>query len=345
MIGHGFMGDAHSRATAALALDARVLVRRVSVSGRDRARLDRTAMRFGWSRVTTDWRSQIGEDTVDVIDNVAPNAMHAEPCIAAARAGQHVLCEKPLAPTAALARKMWEAAESAGVVHACGFNWRFFPAVDVLRSLVDQGELGKLRSVQAEFVVPHGRHQDTSAWRSSGAGQAAGVIGDLMIHHIDLVRYVVGELVEVQGRVAGEAQDQASVLGLTEGGASVLLHASRSVAWPTVTGRFEVRGTNGSVGFSLESLNELNWASGGAQGRRFIYAGDSELADGWYPRGHPLGWDVTFVHQLRALVDRITEVGGPTRRLASFEDGVRALAVAEAIESAAENGHTIVVPG
>ena len=157
MLGYGFMGNAHSRALAAVRqLGSALEPELVSISGRDRDALEEARARLGWAEATTDWREQVADERVGLFVNGGPNALHAEPTIAAARAGKHVLCEKPLALSADEAHAMWRAAEDAGVVHATGFNYRFVPAVRLARELVQSGELGEIVHFRARYLQSWG---------------------------------------------------------------------------------------------------------------------------------------------------------------------------------------------
>jgi predicted dehydrogenase len=136
------MGKAHSRAfLAQRTLGGRLQPELVSISGRDAQKVEEARAQYGWAEAVTDWREQVADDRIGLFDNGGPNALDAEPTIAAATNGKHVLCEKPLGRTAEEARAIWVAAEEAGVVHMCGFNHRFVPAVRLARELV-YGALG-----------------------------------------------------------------------------------------------------------------------------------------------------------------------------------------------------------
>jgi predicted dehydrogenase len=137
MLGYAFMGKAHSRALHSLELlDVPLRPERVSISGRNRGAVEEAREQWGWAEAVTDWREQVTDDRVQLFDNGGPNAVHAEPCIEAVRNGKHVLCEKPLGLSAEESHRMWQEAEQAGVVHMCGFNYRFVPAVRLVRELV-----------------------------------------------------------------------------------------------------------------------------------------------------------------------------------------------------------------
>src|SRR5919197_3409921 len=153
MLGYRFMGNAHSRALAAVRqLGAALEPELVSISGRDAEALEEARARLGWAEATRDWREQVADERVGLFVNGGPNALHAEPTIAAARAGKHVLCEKPLGLGAAESYEMWQAAEAAGVRHLTGFNYRFVPAVRLARELLEAGELGEVVHFRARYL-------------------------------------------------------------------------------------------------------------------------------------------------------------------------------------------------
>ena len=144
-------------------------------SSRSRAgtatRVEAARARYGWAEAVTDWREQVADERVGLFDNGGPNAMHAEPTIAAARAGKHVLCEKPLGRDANEAHEMWPAAEEAGVVHMCGFNYRFVPAVRRARELLEAGELGELFHFRARYLQSWGERRRAELALRAGGGR------------------------------------------------------------------------------------------------------------------------------------------------------------------------------
>ena len=132
MLGYAFMGKAHSNGYKKIPYmlwPPPARPRLVAICGRNEAGVTEAARRYGYARAYTDWREMLKDDAVQVFDNGGPNNVHAEPCIAAAEAGKHIICEKPLARSAAEAKQMLEAVQKAGVKHACAFNYRFVPAV------------------------------------------------------------------------------------------------------------------------------------------------------------------------------------------------------------------------
>ncbi|MFN2224261.1 MAG: Gfo/Idh/MocA family protein, partial [Candidatus Promineifilaceae bacterium] len=146
MLGYAFMGKAHSNAykTIPYMMYPPVAIPKlVSISGRDEAAVAEAAKRYGYAKYTTSWQEQIADPEVQLFDNGGPNNIHAEPSIAAAQAGKHVFCEKPLARTAEESKMMLDAVEKAGVKHMVAFNYRFVPAIRQIRNLIDSGLLGQ----------------------------------------------------------------------------------------------------------------------------------------------------------------------------------------------------------
>src|SRR5262245_27652424 len=153
MVGYAFMGAAHSHAwrTVNHVFDLPLRVRMVAVAGQHAQRVSAAADKLGWEESTTDWRTLVGRDDIDVIDICTPGDSHAEIALAALAAGKHVLCEKPLANTVAEAREMAAAAVAAqarGVRTMCGFNYRRVPAVALLRDMVAAGRIGEFAPVR-----------------------------------------------------------------------------------------------------------------------------------------------------------------------------------------------------
>src|SRR5438477_421102 len=197
MLGYAFMGKAHSRALLALRhLDVPLRPELVSISGRNARAVEEARARWGWAEATTDWREQVADERIGLFVNGGPNAVHAEPTLAAARAGKHVLCEKPLGLSAAESHELWQEAERAGVVHLCGFNYRFVPAVRLARELLEAGELGEVVHFRARYLQSWGWDADPALWRFDRAEAGTGALGDLGTH--------VHELAHLLEAIAGE---------------------------------------------------------------------------------------------------------------------------------------------
>jgi predicted dehydrogenase len=359
MIGHGFMGKAHSlgyRDVAVIAPSGIPRPELVAICGRDPTALTEAKERYGWSQAVTDWRLLVADPAIGLIDNCAPNSLHLEPTLAAARAGKHVYCEKPLGPTAEDSFRAWQDCEAAGVVHMCAFNYRFFPALQLAREIIASGELGTIRHWRSNFLLSFGlsaaRRKGWRDERSSGFGS----LGDIGSHHLDLSRFLLqAEPVRVVGRmrqvVAKDAEDRdletddffAAIVEFDNDTLAVF-EGSRVAGGRLVTNRIEVDGSKGSLGFSLEHLNELH-VIGGDHVRRTIpvtRAGDpyQEL---WFPPGHPLGWVHVFSHEAIHLLGAIAgrHSVGPVG--ASFRDGYYCAEIVDTIARAAVEGRFLDV--
>jgi predicted dehydrogenase len=330
VLGYAFMGKAHSRALRAVReLDPPLEPELVSICGRDQAAVAAVAARYGYREAVTDWREQIDDDRVALHVNGGPNALHAAPTIAAAQAGKHVMCEKPLALDAAEAYEMWQAAENAGVVHACGFNYRFVPAIRRARDLMEAGAVGDVVHFRARYLQSWGWDADTGVWRFDRAQAGTGAIGDLGAHIVDLARYLVGEIETVSAAVRtfvpGHEVDDAFVATVElEGGAIGTLEATRLARGRVNQNTFEINGSAGSIAFDLERFDELLVSDGGA------YRAERVTGD-WWPPGHTLGWGDTFTLEYARLLAAIAGDEPVGRHGATFEDGYRAAEVCDAI--------------
>jgi predicted dehydrogenase len=337
MLGYAFMGKAHSRALRAVReLDPPLVPELVSISGRNREAASEVAERYGWSEVVTDWQEQVADERIGLFDNGGPNALHAAPTIAAARAGKHVLCEKPLGMDAAESHEMWRAAEDAGVVHLCGFNYRFVPAIRRARELVEAGTLGDIVHVRARYLQSWGWDAPTDVWRFDRTQAGTGAIGDLGAHIVDLVRYLVGEITSVSSLVRtyveGHEVDDAFVATMElENGAIGTLEATRLALGRVNQNTFELNGSRGSIAFDLEHFTALHVSEGGP-------FRTEQITGDWFPPGHTIGWGDTFTLELDHMLRAIAGEGTIAPYAATFEDGYRAAAVCDAIVHSSERG-------
>jgi predicted dehydrogenase len=334
LIGTGLMGRVHSHALRAACAGARL----VTVCGRNRERLAAT---YGWETTTPDWREAVSRLEVGLVIVATRNADHAAAARAAIECGKAVLCEKPLAATVDEARDLRDAATGR---ESCGFNYRFVPALGLARDMIERGELGELSHVRSRFLMGSGVD---GGWRHSPRFAGTGVVGDLASHHIDLVRWLAGEPVSVMASTRtlrpGETEDHAVLALELESGATAVLEASRSAGGHLLTSEIEVDGTNGTLAFSLQAFNELTWSRGAD--RRTIHAtrpDDPDMAM-WWPAGHPIGWDASFVHQARHMLQCVAGEVSLAPRAATFEDGYRCAAVCDAALRAAVSGRTVPV--
>jgi predicted dehydrogenase len=352
LLGHGFMGAAHSRALHSLrVMTPEARPRLESVCGRDAVAVEAFAERYGWQAAMTDWHEQVGDERIAVFDNTAPNHLHLEPTLAAIRTGKHVLCEKPLGRTAAEARRLWLEADRAGVIHMCAFNLRFLPAVRLARELVASGELGEPTHFRGRFLASSALRADQRrTWRFRRSDAGSGAVGDLGSHLVDLARYLAGEPAAVSAATrtfvgerdgaAVDVDDAFSALVEFDGGAIGTLEASRAAGRRSNELAFEVDGTEGSLGFRIDRLNELELITECKESRRIDVTDTSHpFMDLWWPApGHPIGWGDSFAHELRHLISAL-HTGSPVGpHGADFEDGYRCAEVCDAILRAAESG-------
>ncbi len=367
LIGHAFMGKAHSAAWRAVGshFDVPATARRVVV-GRNAERTAEAAARYGWEASSTNWHQAIARDDVDIVDICTPGFMHAEIAIAALRAGKHVLVEKPLANTIAESVEMVVAATEArarGVQSMVGFNYRRVPALAHARSLIADGRLGAIRQVRVAYLQDWlVDSQSPMTWRLRKESAGSGALGDIASHALDQVQFLTGDdIIEVSGRLrtfvpyrpgpdgpeAVTVDDAAWITAELSRGAIATVEVSRVATGVKNSLRIEVFGERGALRFDLENLNEL-WfmeVTGPAteQGFRRILVTEPEhpYLEAWWPQGHIIGWEHTFTHQLRDFLTSIRTGEAPQP---SFETGLQIQRILTAVEeSAAANGAAVRV--
>jgi predicted dehydrogenase len=373
MVGHAFMGAAHSQAwrNAARYFELPVAVDMAVVAGRDPARAAAAATRLGWREATGDWREVLERDDVDVVDVVTPGDSHAEIAIAALAAGKHVLCEKPLANTVAEAERMAAAAAAAagrGVHAMVGFNYRRVPAIELARRLVVTGRLGTIRHVRARYLQDWIVDPEFPlVWRLQVERAGSGALGDLGAHIVDLAQHVTGTSITgvaaltetfVRERplaqaspglpAAGEAargpvtvDDAALFLARFGGGAIATFETTRVAAGRKNGMGFEVNGSDGSLAFDFESMNEL-WfhdhtlpAAEAGFRRILVTEPDHPWVGAWWPPGHVLGYEHTFTHE---VVDLVRDLAAGAAPAPSFADGLAVQRVLDAVLRSAADG-------
>ena len=373
MIGNGFMGAAHSQAwrVAPRFFDLPLAPQMAVMVGRDAAKNELLADKWGWDEAATDYREVIARDDIDIVDIVTPGDSHAEIAIAALEAGKHVLCEKPLANTVSQARDMAQAAESAaakGALAMVGFTYRRVPAATFARDLVREGFVGKVRHVRAEYLQDWLSDPETPlTWRMQKDKAGSGSLGDIGAHAIDLAQFITGEtLSEVSGTLEtfvkerplrGErvglggtasaergtvtVDDAALFTARLSGGGLGSFAATRFATGRKNALRIEVSGDRGAISFDLEHMNRLGifdaTAPGDRQGFTDVMVTEPmhPYVEAWWPAGHTLGYEHAFTHQVRDLVVAIASGEQPTP---SFADGLQVQRILEAVESSAHNG-------
>lgn len=359
MLGYAFMGKAHSHAYRTLShimWPPPLKPELVSIAGRDEAGVREAAERYGWASAVTDWRELIADPRVQLFDNSGPNHLHAGPTIAAAQAGKHVVCEKPLGRGADEAYETWQRVAAAGVHHLCAFNYRFVPAVRLAREIIASGELGEIHHFRGTYLQDWGGAA-SDVWRFDASQAGSGALGDLGAHVVDLARYLVGEIVDVAGQLATfwperEVDDAFSAVVRFASGAVGTLEASRFATGRKNQFRWEINGSRGSVAFDMERLNELEVSYVGStpgertQGFRRVLVTEPEhpFMANWWPPGHIIGWGDTFVHELHHFLNAIAGETDVRPHGADFEDGYRAAEVCEAIVRSSESRERVTIP-
>jgi predicted dehydrogenase len=351
MLGYAFMGKAHSNAFKKIAYmtwPPPLVPRLVSIAGRNEEAVRNAAERYGYERWTTDWHDLVSDPEIGLFDNGGPNSLHAEPTIAAAEAGKHVLCEKPLGRTAEESYEIWRRVAATGVKHLCAFNYRFVPANRLARDMIEAGELGEIRHFRGRYLQDWGDDPSLDTWRFHAGEAGSGALGDLGAHVIDLARSLVGEFATVSGLaktfLPGREVDDAIEAAVTfENGAVGTIEATRLALGRRNALQWEINGTKASLAFDMERLNELQvFRADGDRARGFktvlVSEPDHPWWDFWWPPGHIIGWGETFVHEIHHLLKAIAENGevGPVG--ATFEDGYRAAEVCDAIVRSSATG-------
>ncbi|MBP2671424.1 MAG: oxidoreductase domain protein [candidate division NC10 bacterium] len=345
-----------------------VRLRLIGLAGRSASGVEDAALRYGFEYGATDWRRVVEDPQIGLLINCAPNDSHADPCLTAAALGKHLLCEKPLGRDAGEARRMWDGVRRRRICHQVSFNYRFIPAVRFARELIQAGEIGevvhfRMRYTDDSLSSPATPH----TWRQERRRAGSGVVGDLASHVLDLGRFLVGEFRSVCGfsrivvprrpvRAGARRTKPVDVedcfVGAVEfaSGATGTLEASGCCPGQKNFLTFEANGTRGSLRFNLERLNELEVFRMEPPGRRdrgfktvLVTDADHPYGGRWWPPGHILGWEHTFVHQLHHLVQAILGNGAIAPLAANFQDGYMNARVCDALLAAARTGRRIRV--
>jgi len=339
LIGHQFMGKAHSNAWSKVAkffkLKAAPVMKVCCGIGPD---VPTFADNWGWQENTQNYKELVKRDDIDLVDICTPNNVHAEMAIAAAQQGKHILCEKPLAMNAKEAAAMVAAVKKSKVTNMVSFCYRRCPAVMLMRQMIQEGKLGRVYHVRARYL------QDwimdptfPRVWRLVKAVAGSGVHGDLNAHIVDMARFLVGEITEVVGVTetfikkrpllvgsggAGlrdkkgskkmgvvDVDDATAFLARFANGAIGTFEASRFAGGYKNALSIEVNGSKGSFRFSFEDMNELWYLNLEEdlkeQGFKRILVTENlhPYINVWWPSGHIIGYEHSFVNMIADLVN------------------------------------------
>jgi len=369
LIGYKFMGKSHSNAYRQVAayFDVPLKPEMTVLCGRDEAGVRAAAEQMGWREYSTDWREVVNRPDIGIIDVSTPGDSHYDIAMAAAEAGKHIICEKPLANNLDEARQMQEAVERAGVVNLVNFNYRRVPAVQLAKQLIESGRIGEIRHWRAVYLQDWIVDPDFPlVWRLQKDRAGSGALGDIGAHIADLAMFLVGEIVEVNGLLqtfikerplpaattglsASASQERGQVtvddaalfLARFDNGAVGSFEATRFATGRKNRNSFEINGSKGSIVFDLERMNELEVFllddPPEIQGfRRVLVTEDvHKYMSAWWPAGHIIGWEHTFTHAVNDLLEGIAANQSPRP---TFADGVRVQAVLDAVERSSESG-------
>ena len=361
MLGAGWMGRAHNNAykTAQYMFwpQSNWTPRLVTIGGVNEAEGREAAARYGYEQGVAGYESIVANPDIQVFDNVAPDPMHVEPSIAAAKAGKHVVCEKPLAVDPADAKRMLEAVQTAGVHHICGFSYRFLPAVRLAYELIREGALGKLYHFSGSYFQDTGADEDMSAedlWYI-----VSGVAQGIASHLIDMSRFLMGEIDTVTGMARtynktrssknGPVQITAdeSFSGLFEfsSGATGVIQSCGVANGRRSAFTFEIFGSKGSVAWDVQEPNYLHvFLSESADVRVVgftkvcVTEPNHPFMDVWWPKGHTLGWEHGHINLIAHFLDCVANDKPVGPLGGTFEDGYKVAVIIDTMRKSAQQG-------
>ena len=361
LIGSGFMGKAHAfgYTTAARVFDLPYELELHTLADITDEAAAKAAAALGFARATSDWRAMVADPTIDVVNITSPNALHKEMALAAIAAGKQVYCEKPLAPLAADALEMAEAAEAAGAKTQVGFNYLCNPMLGLAREMIAAGELGEIRGyrgVHAEDYMADSAGPFTFRHDPAGGGALADIGSHALATTEFLMGAAAGPITSVMGdcvTVIAERPDGKGGMRCVEVddvGRAFLRFASGATGsiegnW-IATGRkmqhdFEVYGAKGALAFSQERFNELHFFSTedkrGRQGFRRIEAGPDHAPYGLFcvAAGHQLGFNDLKAIEVAGYLDA---VAGRRLEPFNFRAGLRIQTLVETIHASSRAG-------
>ena len=374
LVGYQFMGKAHSvgyRDCAFAFPDVKAVPVMKEISGLVGAEAAQFARQYRWERSSEGYGHVVEARDIDLVDISTGNDSHKEICVAAAKNGKHIFCEKPMAMNVEECEEMIKAVEKAGVLHMIDFNYRSVPAVSLAKLMVENGAIGTPYHFRAVYLQDWIVDPEFPlVWRLQKDKAGSGAHGDLNAHIIDLARFLCGEFDSVCGlmktfikkrpllsahagglsaegaKEMGEVtvDDATLFLAKFKNGAVGAFEATRFATGNRNGNRFEINGSDGSIRFNLERMNELEYFSrkdkAGSQGWKNILVTDPPhpYMKGWWPAGHIIGWQHTFVHQVYNLMNGIAARKNPSP---DFYDGLKCQMVLEAVENSAETGQWV----
>jgi predicted dehydrogenase len=382
LISVGWMGKVHSRAYQAIPVvypELGITPRLVIAADTEPSRADYARDVLGYEQGTLDYHEVLAHPDVDVVSICAPNFLHAEIGIAAAKAGKAFWIEKPVGRGVEETRSVEAAADAAGVASSIGFNYRHAPAIEQIKSLIADGSLGRITNVRGTFFADYSSEPNGAlSWRFNRSLAGSGVLGDLMGHLVDLIHYLGGPIGSIsaltstihtkrpiqqmgtgthfdviEGGELGdvENEDYAAMLfrfadSAIAAGAVGTLEASRVAVGPRASYNIEIYGTEGSVMWDFERMNEFQVAigrTGDLRGYKRVMAGPSfgDFAHFQPGSGTGMGFDDLKVIEARKFLEAFA---GTAHLNSNIHDAVAAAAVCDAAEQSAESGQWVTLP-
>jgi predicted dehydrogenase len=363
LIGTGFMGKAHvfGFASAQKVFDLPYRLELHTVADITEEAAARAAREFGFAHHTTDWRTLIANPEIDMIDITAPNALHKDMALAAIAAGKHVYCEKPLAPLAADAREMADAAAAKGVKTQVGFNYLCNPMLRLAREMIAAGELGEIRGYRGLHAEDYmADAAGAYSFRHDPAG--GGALADIGSHALATAEFLLGPITDVMGDCITQIGERPDGKGGTrkvtvdDVGRAFLRFGNGAQGsiegnW-IATGRkmqhdFEVYGTRGALAFTQERFNELHFYSTadapGRRGFRRIEAAPDHPPYGRFcvAPGHQLGFNDLKAIEVEGY---IRAIAGETPEPFGFAAGLRIQHLVETIQKSSAARQWLRVP-
>ncbi len=371
LIGYGFMGRAHSNAYRRVNnfFDLKYEPVLKAVCSRNEERAKAFADTWGYESIEKDWRKLVERKDIDAIDICAPNNLHHDIAIAAAKSGKMILCEKPLSMNGPEGEAMCKAVEKAGVPNTVWYNYRRVPAVTLAKQLIDEGRLGKIYHYRAVFLqdwtisadLPQGGE---GLWRLDVKAAGSGVTGDLLAHCIDTALWLNGGIKDVSAmtetfvkrrkhNLTGKVEkvgidDACAFLAHFDNGSLATFESTRYARGHKALYTFEINGEHASIQWDLHDLHRINYFDHRddsiVRGWRSIHVtdGDMPYMSHWWVPGLQIGYEHTFVHQVADFLDNLAK-GKPTAP--TFRDALETQYVCDAVLKSAKSGSWEKVPG
>lgn len=369
MLGYGDMGKAHSSGYKQMPYvfwPPPAVPRLVCLCGRNEEKVENEAKRFGYSSYCTDWRDLISDKDIDIFVNLGPNDAHSDPCIRAAEAGKHIVCEKPLARNAEEAKSMLKAVKEAKVKNICNFSNRMIPALALAKKLLEEEDFGQIYHMRVNYLMDY--YNDPAiprSWRMVKDMAGSGITADLSVHAIDLARWFCGEPETVTAisqtfikerpltensteKVQVDVDDASIALLEFSNGAIGYLEATAYATGRRAFIGVELNAAKGSIYWNFEDMNNLHvyYMNEKRKDTRGYHKVDVSqdyhpYFDKWLPFGEMLGYSATFVHTAYHISNAIINDEPLEPWVATFEDGYKANVIGDAIIKSSETGRKI----